>query len=510
MTVRNDLIHDEANSSTGGSETEIHRNIEVTKEEYAKKLGIMRKLSEKKVLSGYFVSVKEMIHTNTKLELMFMTDDGAALHVTLHEYPDKKRYFGTRGSPMKLLTGQNLVAQDEDRITALAAKINCSLFEARSVYGFMLIKNVARDNLGVKNFYSEGEVAALRALDISVYSVGYATYVDFGPNRDEDFHLLVYLMTATINVEGDRFPLAQYMSVVSDNWRDAEVAEGWQGRNTALLLQKKVNNGTACQQLIYLKEEEVAAKAMTSGKKNHAVLNSLAPKVRAELTTNLVRVDNTFYKDYLKSWLKAFDIYPGVNRITIRDVAPLFNDPVKVTKMTQKMSQDLGVRTFLFSPTLEKIDALANHPDSPLTPYQKELMQEWMGRPATVESRGKKGKRIVWEETLDSSNHKERDAAAVLIRDYYLDLRYPITFYNFLNEVRGEYFLSMRDREALAHERNNNYLGTGSLVHETPRIKAEVREKITTSIRNLKKSLVLGDPESKKVLASKFLPLERT
>lgn len=507
MSLKLVLIHDEANSSVEG-ETEIHRQLEITESEYNRKIEIFRKLVKIGKTSGGFCKVIEIPAKETKYEATFFTTDGAALTVALQTYPGGKCFLGTRGSPTKLLTGQNLVdVKDIARIDAFAKKLKCGRFEARSIIGFLMIKNTVKATLGETLFTSE-ESSMLRNLDVSVYSVGYATYLDFGHNRDEKFHLLTYLATARVNVAGDTFPIADFLGVGSTEWRcDTEQGlpespgVGWRGRLTGLLLKKKVNNVIAYQQMLYLKEEEVESKANTSGRRNKEEMSALSAVDRNELKNNLVRLDNIFFREYLKMWLTAFGISYDSRRITIRDIAPLFEDPSLIRKMTQCMSNELGLRTLLLAPTMEKIEALVIHERSPLEDAQKVTLEHWMkNSDASVETSPKGSKRIVWDLGLDTDDHRNRPLLKTLVNDHYLDLRLPVTFYGLLNEVRGEFYLTMRDRTALAHDRIG-YTGLASLALEAPAVKEKMRENIRVSIVELKKSLDLPGPESKKSIA---------
>lgn len=515
MSLKLEIIHDEANSSVEG-ETEIHRQLSITKGEYERKIVLFRKLVKLQRITGDFSRAICTLDNENKYEVTFYTPDGAALTVALQTYPGGKSFLGTRGSPTKLLTGQNLIdVKDIARIDSFASKLKCGRFEARSVIGFLMIKNAVKLTLDEKLFTTE-ESTALKNLDVSVYSVGYATYLDFTKDRDTNFHLLTYLANAKVNVASDSFPLADFLGVTAREWRaDVEkgVSEtisgvGWRGRLTGLLLQKKVNNVIAYSQMMYLKEEEIESKAMNSGRRNAEELASLSLSDRSELKNNLVRVDNIFYREYLKMWLTAFGIKHDGRRITIRDIAPLFESPTLIRNMTHCMSNELGLRTLLMAPTMRKIEDLVVHPKSPLDAKGRAFVARWReSTNAEVEMSPKGSRRIVWDSLFEAGDRNNRDLQKKLATDHFLDLRLPITFYRLLNEVRGEFFLTMRDREALADERIG-YTGGASLASEAPRVRLEVQEKVRQSILGLKNTLNLPGPESKKSIAIRYKPKE--
>ena len=69
-------------------------------------------------------SIKFTLSLPTKHEFTFFTEHYASLTVTLTTYNGGKSYLGTRGSPTKLLSGQNLVElRDNARIDAFADKL---------------------------------------------------------------------------------------------------------------------------------------------------------------------------------------------------------------------------------------------------------------------------------------------------------------------------------------------------------------------------------------------------
>ena len=532
------LIHDEANSSMENrlGEAEVYRQMEISFDEYIRKLEIFKLLVGRKDLKGDFTTVVHTLCLKTKHEFTFFTFDGASLTVALTTYPGGKSYLGTRGSPTKLLTGQNLVAIDDNaRIDSLKSKLECSKFEARSIIGFVMIKNTVRDSVKGGKLFTPPEAKLLRELDISVFSVGYATYLDFGPNRDSDFHLLTYLANAKVNVEGDSFPIADFLSLSTGYWRAAEDTKdepvgtpkadvtpkdtealkeateddyaqgvGWRGRLTGLLLKKKVNNVLAYQQMMYLKEDEVESKKDTSGRRNMEELMFLSSDDKAAIKSNLVRVDNVFYRESLTAWLTAFDIPHNPKRITIKDIAPLFEDPDLIRRMTRHMSNELGLRLLLLAPTMDKIEAFTEHTKSPLDFKEKAFLRTWFNDSnASVITQKNKSKKIVWPNLLKT--REDRALHKKLVAEHYLDITLPISFYRFLNEVRGEFFLTIRGREALADERIG-YYGKSSLAFEAPKVRALMNEKVTQSIIDLKinLSLDLPAPERKRVIATSY------
>lgn len=516
--IRKHVIHDESNSSVGLEDATVHRQLSVTREEYRRKLAILKDLtnasdSSKKEFafkSSAFKSFKVEQNLDNRFEVSFFTKDLAVLKVSLTSYGDSKFYFGTMGSPIKIMTGQNLVEVAENsKVAALALKLGCSLFEARSIYGFTLIRGLVKEVLGLI-FYTQSEVRSIKAREISVYSVGFATYVDFGLKRDSYFHLLACLSRAKVYVAGDSFGLDAFLGVQAKSWRMPSGSEGWQGINTGVVIQKKIHGSIACKQMLYLKDEEVLDKAATSGRLNKEMLDALDAKDSFDIRNRLVRIDNIFYKEYLKVWLRSLDNsvdWASKSNITIKDVAPLFEDPQTIRRMTRVMSCELGIRTLLFSPTLDRIQALIDRSDSTLSVSEKALLSEWRLKETTVEVYKKgEARRLFWDSVLLSDSKKGRIEAKNLYVNQFIDVTVPYEFYVFLNEVRGNLFLSMRDRKALSQE-TLDYKGSDSLASEAPRIKAEVKVKVVESIQDLRVSLggYMGVPLGKKEALANLL-----
>jgi hypothetical protein len=517
-------IHDESNTSIGVEE--ITRRMEISQEQFDSKRAMLlamarmpkREVAEKSSLFKS-IEVKSNPDNLAKLEIALFTADGAGLNVTLTKYGDNVHYFGTRGSPTKLLTGQNLIpVKDNQRVDKIVERLGCTRFEARTVVTFYMIRRLVRELLG-KQFFSAEELRQIEACDTGVYSIGFATWLSMGQRRHDYFGLLAYLCEAKISVCGMEFGLlSSFMKTHAQVWRDSPDTKADDssdehvnrteqggiriGYPTGVLLQKKKHGVVAYSQMLYLKDAEVAAKSGfpgASGLRNAEMLRKLSAAQQEELGT-LVRVDNTFYKGYIRLWLDSLehitggkDIKTDHRRLSTRDAAPLFDKPGIIKDMVSAMSIDLGLRTLLGAPTLARIEALIEREDSPLPEGAKELLRRWAQIDSSVDAKAGVGARIVWDlvDWKVGSERRNRATALMLYKDYFLDITLPYDFYRYLNEKREEYFYDEAGRRAIADERIAHTEGSRSKANHAIEARAAAKKLSMVAIRDLKRDLAL-------------------
>mgnify|MGYP003434218000 FL=1 len=478
MTIRTEslahhVVHDEASSSvalqcegSGGdlisNEPSVHRNLSITKEEYYRKVAMLRKLVSRKNLTGGsgFVSCKQADDKDGKIDhydVEFYTRKGASLTISLSKYQDKTYYFGTMGSPVKILTGQNLVEHaEEQKVSRLAGKLRCTLFEARSLYGFFMIRDCVKAEIG-EDLFTTQEARDIRQRNISVFSVGFATYRNLGPRRDEMFHTMCVMAKHAIVSGGTETPLAYYLGSSVVGLPKDDGSENHQ--YTSLLIQKKIRNAIGLKQMIYLKDKEIEAKVAGSGAENHRVMTEeLSTAQRREVDTTMLRIDNVFMRGYLRQWLghlakaegrKVVDEEVDDNdndkkNIMLSEIAHLFDNRNLVLDMSRLMTHELGVLPKLMgSPTLARIRFLAysDNPKNPTSQEERELLKLWAKEfRCTIVGNNKRPQKPEVKSILGTDKTRRKVAQRIL-DEYRIDLTVPFDYYVYLDELRLRVFV---------------------------------------------------------------------
>ena len=489
-------IHDDANSSVGGiryedrmimiedDNPEVHRQMTISERAYNDKIILMNRLVTKAggVLSGrVFKSCKKNQTEDSNIhEYQFFTSKGASLTIALSRYQNTTHYFGTKGSPMKILTGQNVVEQaEEKRVSDLAKELDdCTLFEARSIFGFRMIEDCVRYELGGEKLFNKKELSDIDNRNISVFSVGFATYMKLGDRRDDMFHVLCCMARSEAEYAGTNIPLASYLGVTVECWPKAAKSDKQKHLFQSLLVQKKISGSLSFTQMMYLKDYEIEHKRKKSGmENNYLVEERLTEEQRMELG-KVVRIDNTFFKSYIKQWLGWLSKLPGYESLKevkhqkllmLKDCAPLFDNPAMVLAMSKHMLQDLGIVTRLTrSPTIKRINAYmySDHPDNPMSAEHRELCAEWhKAGSADIKNNQLNLAPDKDEETGDDNpksflgtSKRRRRLAEEILNLYDLDLKLPYSFYSQLNSLRFKIFLT-----GAQHLSADNFLTEGKV-----------------------------------------------
>ena len=374
-------IHDESNSSVGDNgnmildkdSAEVHRQIEITREQYSKKIKklkeIIRKSTKGKLKNNrIFTYCKEGEPKLDRYDCAFYTDKKAVLKISVRKYNGDKFYLGTQGSPVKILTGQNVVEHSEElRVTALAKTLKCTKFEARSIFGFYMLRDCVQEELG-EPLFTEEEETDINNRNISVYSIGFATYMDLGEDRDQKFHTLCAMAGYASYYKETNVPLAAHLGV-SVKCFPEHGSHPTKHQYQSLLIQKKIGGSLSVTQMMYLKDLEVLQKDDHSGKENSRVIQEvLTPQQKRELRT-MVRIDNVFFRSYIRQWLRWLSKIEGYEDIevppddraflSLAEVAPLFDNTQLVLDMSRLMLNELNlIPRITCSPTLRRINAL--------------------------------------------------------------------------------------------------------------------------------------------------------
>lgn len=516
MALQTQLIHDESNSSQevlSTADVVVDRQLSISETEFNRKWKVIEKALKKGRLGERFthMSRNSTEKSSSKLEVVLFTKEGAGLTINLVAYgggKNKRFYFGTRGSPTKLLSGQNLVELQEHRlISRIMKKLSCTEFEARSVCGFWVFQSGVRDELN-ESFFNEEERKRISAREVSVYSVGYATYERFGPNRDAIFDLLINMAAQPTLAQGRRIPLTEFLGVRAETYSTVSKREFRTARTTGLTLKKFSNGHPSYSQALYLKEEEVYAKETTiSGRGNYAAMALLDTADSRDIRHELVRVDNVFYGPYLSQWLNAaYGLKTKPNMTWLKDIAPLFSNPVNIRVMIGAMRNELGLRTLLMAPTLERIVAMKDREESPLCKKTKALMADWCARTAILDIDRHDGThRVEWDSMYTDRSPEDVKLLDALANKENLDLSLPFEFYTFLDEIRFAHTYSLEERVALSHEAIGFTDKELSKAHLAGPAREKAKKAVAANILFLRKNFLLPPRDSKKKLARTFI-----
>ena len=516
-------VYDECNSSVI-DEDAVERGVCLDPKTWSNKKQMLLELCAKSQpliglpVKNPFASVKRKDVKANRIDFLFMTRYGASLNVSLLRYSSGKCYLSTRGSPTKVLSGQNLVPLQEATkeakvISDCRKRLNCTDFEAKSVQGFIMVDECIRKNLGIREFFTPVEMNALDCLDISVYSLTFATHPEFGRNkeeRDRNLRLLSCLVNTNVQEGGIHYPLMSFLRVsgttvktIQDlNYHDPDlevVAEDseetkrygsclMQGPNATVMLTKSKSDGKLLtKQVMYLKEEEMFAKRGNSGCKNYELYSSMSPEEKSRIDRQ-VRIDNTFGKEYLKEWMHALT-GREYKDVTIRDVDPLCDSPQHIRAMAFQASNDLGLRTLLVSPTIAGIRKIEANVNGFMSELEEEIFGEWLDEGIHAEEVmvGKKSKavKLTWRK-ITSGNVTAWRLNNKLMERYRLDISLPFAFYQKLNAARANFFLVGNQDSALDADRNND-TGRGSRHETVANIKASTVEEARRMVLDIRK-----------------------
>lgn len=534
------LIHDEANSSQNVSgvvsadelpdlmsaDVRIVRQLEITEEEYKSKLAILEDVLKVKCLGKKFPTLKPAStdkNTN-KIEFVLLTKDGAGLTVNLIAYgggKKKRYYFGTRGSPTKLLSGQNLVELHEDKlIDKIMRKLSCSQFEARSLCGFWMFQSGVKDQFGIP-FFNEEETLRIWNREVSVYSVGYASYENYGEKRDAIYDLLVNSCSYTVVVGGRQVKLSEFMNISSQTYATPSKRENRTSRLTGITMKRLSSGSPVFSQTIYLKGEEVDAKKDTyAGKGNDVQMNALSVEDKEALQDTHVRVDNVFYQRYLKQWVQAafpkdkshenivdelmVDEDPeDSSRIMLKEIAPLFDDESNIKTMIGAMKNEIGLRTFLMAPTKRQISEMIN--GNRLCERTRHLLASWAAMKVTIGVDRVDGTHGLSWPSLKVKTPKDKAILYRLANEEHLDVSLPFEFYGFLSELKFAHKSTMEERVALSDEFIGFVDPNLSKAHLAPAARSRIEKKVESEIFYLRRTMSYVTVSTKKTHAKTFV-----
>jgi hypothetical protein len=465
------LIHDESNTSIEVSDkTKVTRQLGISVKEFERKRELLMSLTSeqlKKVSSEFVgVEIKSNPESVSKLELVLWTKNQAGLNVTMTRYGDKVCYLGIRGSPSRLLDGQNVVetVEESERIQKLMKKLKCGAFGARTVIGFFMIHSVVKKVTGGEEFFVEKEKRRIWKRDIGIYSVGYADYIRL-KNRDKYWPYLTFVCTSHVDVNGQHIGLLEsFMNIHASSWRSRIVDLDVRppdirkkmcdpiGPTTSLLLKKKINNVNGCYCMMYLKDYEVKETGKPS---NLRALAKMSMSERQEFESELIRVDNVFQNQYLLAWVNAWRRHRNlgpVSKVTVATAECLFDDKNLLRGMVAGMRNDLGVRTLLGAPSTGRIRELAVNPpikDSKLRETVRWMLKHWIDMETTWVRYNPTWESILEREDLEIPESRRREASKWLLMNEYLDLTLPYEFYRFLNRARMRFFQVPEDNKIL-------------------------------------------------------------
>lgn len=495
------VIHDEASASVDISMENVSRELEISESEYVRKKRIMEALCLAGKLNGGFVSCTLEKKKERESTYKMWTEAGAALTIQLSAYNGNKFYLGTRGSPTRLLTGQNVIEmRDLERVRKVTEKLKCTEFEARTVLAFSMVKKTVQMSLKEEMFV-HNEWQDIKACRLNVATVGFATYWDFGNKRDEILHLLGYLGSYQVNTSGDSFSLLRLIgSLGCKTWRKV-VDAGYQGPNQGVSITKynrDFDGSRMFYQMMYLKDEEIASKKNVH---NERIVADMAEAVAAAFRERFVRVDNVFFKEYLMQWVKTFRERVGLPALTgtnllLRDVAHIMDNKQLVWEMCIHGANETGMRLLLQAPTMTQMNNLN------LSKEKEELVEIWKQKCRAHVEQTRNGKVLRWPDVLGSDKNR-RELAKELYNEHFLDLRVSYDFYVHLNEARAQYFMTPEERLALSHEMQGESDKYSKINIDTT--KKRLRTEVNQMIGLLRKNVELTTSSNKKLIVSKHI-----
>jgi hypothetical protein len=501
------LILDEHRSSSEARsqyEMKSENALSITVDEFERKKKLCLSLDQPS-LKGDIIGCSMDSASPTQVKISLYAEGGGVLILEVRNY-DKNHYVGISGSPTKVLSGQNLInklsEKNENRVEQVSKKLNCTRVEAICVVSFGLIQSVFRKNLEV-DFFNAEEWEKIRTREVSVFSLGFASYVKLGESESEakkSLGLLASLASATVTVsaldeDGDNRRLVhQQLISLYDGTLSAELKgmktqkSGYDGTSVSVVLKKTDNSRSLiCSQTFYNKDVEVEDnKDLYTGKGNSEQKKILSDADLERLKTH-VRVDNVFYAPYLSSWLAA-SVPKGTvlestgKSILLKEIAPLYDQPLLVHAMIDYMRSELGVRALALSPTITGIRTLCSKLPASIG---KEL-KRWTDDSSLTAKTSKRGLLVDYD---FSKLQLSYETLELMMTKYYLDLRAPFDFYVHLDSIRSRYLLDYTDVRNLALYSSGHEVSTEVIKAIHTKMRASSLEVLSA----LRSNLVIGN-----------------
>jgi hypothetical protein len=426
------------------------RGMPVTEFEFKRK---WKKLLEV-VNAGYLpptfssVETKSGNQSRTSQVILLYTKDGAGLTISLNQYGSShggkaKFYLGMRGSPTKLLSGQNLrELNGNELVEELQEKHGLSEFMSTSISPFILFHRCVKKMDG-EGFFSDEEARSILSGNLTVRSIGFATYEDFSKDRDLLMKTIrAAYCTQTFEGEGELRTLGSFFGVEKASFFEKMDSEGNKQLESVTITKStrrdKTHKDEYFSQAIYLKPQEIEAKKETSGKKNMSEFKKLNSEDQDMLKTSHVRIDNVFYKEELLGWVK---LLAGKDRVDdgnvwLTDLDYLFHSKENIRNMIRQARTGLGMRTILMAPDRSWIGKFVDVPYHQATESEIRLVKEWL---------------TSTEDTFKVGDGDRYRTANGLYDKYYLDLNLPPRFYTNLSYIRAMYWATEEETEILKH-----------------------------------------------------------
>ncbi len=423
--------------SCGLDENLAQTELEVTEREYDRKLRILQDLCALSYSKKLGIYVKVSIEPQgDKYLVSAVSKNNATSHFTLYKSSENRFFFNVRGSPTKLLSGQNIVETSSDDnvlLRSLMTQFNCSRFVALSMAAFFKLQDEVELSLG-KQFFNAVEYIKVKRGEVNLASLTFAVFLDIAESdRNRIFHYLASMYGhRSYRDNNELVTLGKFFNVLAKPWSQVSEDDPTSNRvfSGILLAIKNSSSATVGSLQLYLKDHEMKFKERKKSAQGNLRLVKESPELKDELG-RLVRVDCSFKKPLLKQWYKALT---GEERNpTILDLDPLFSHEELLKIMIQDLINSTGMALVLKAPSMKQVVELL----ASLKGKEHLLIKQWFEH--------KELSKPIWR-PQDYPKIKE------ILALYNLDLTVPLRFYELLDVLRTNFLAhSLEDQRAIEY-----------------------------------------------------------
>jgi hypothetical protein len=343
---------------------------------YEDKLELLKRLDKRRgrLNSRKFVGLVGNKKGKAGYGVTMFTEANANLTVTLTRNGAGGK-LSVSGSPMKLLTDQNVVNLPSDYVERSTDKL-VGWYTAP----MQLLADLVEDCLDVQ-FFTDEEAAKISAGDIPVWGIGYTFYQDMGERKTDKMAFLAFMATKVVTVEGAQRQLVSFLKVRGYSWdakedKRTEVVAGFRGKkrltnmiaSSGVLLVKSPSGVNKFSMLFYDKEEELKVKGSKESRALAATYNM----------EGMVRVDLMLYDPGIRQLLRTGDA-PA----TLREVVDKFRSDEAKFALVSRVSDELGMHILTGGPTYKELASL-------IKTQNPKIFEEWEASTVVVQGRSLK------------------------------------------------------------------------------------------------------------------------
>lgn len=382
-------------------------------------------------------------YVKDKIEYNLVCSNGCVIVVTLQMAKNKAKWFlNARCSPTKLATGQNILQPDSKWLSATMEEHKLSEFEALSLLPFIYLQEVFLNLNKPKDFFSYEEFYAIvKNGEININSVTFASYLDFGKNRDRVLDFLSACLTAYVYIGGRQIPLYKLTRRMNaKTWPHEEGAKSassfFSSLNSGLLITlNNKDDSPLYKYMLYCKDYEIKSKFnKASSNKNYTIYKE--NPVLGKQLHRFVRMDLTLFKSSLVKFTPE-------DSLTLKSLNKLLHDEAQLKPIILSALAASPIATTLFSMNYKDLVQVELHNYSA---EFREMVSKWL-KP-TLKSSLINGKVTTSWVTHYNGNQflKER---IKFYNETFVDLSFPIEFYRKLSLVRENYFQTLEEEKTL-------------------------------------------------------------